>query len=129
MGMFDYIQTESPLPDGFTGELQTKSFDCTLTTILIRADGRLFIKDEEFEEVPVRQRPFPDDPNKHFIGAMRLTKESWRDLNFHGDFVFSGTEPTSGIRHNYLARFTHGQLEYIKTAPENYGFSAFGPSS
>lgn len=41
MGMFDTVQSEVPLPDGYTGELQTKSFDCVLTTILIRADLKL----------------------------------------------------------------------------------------
>lgn len=130
MGMFDYVQSEVQLPDGFTGELQTRYFDCFMTnTVLIRADGRLFVKDEEFETVPVSERPFPDDPKKHFIGAMRVTKESWRDLNFHGDFEFYGYDPGSGKRHDYIARFSHGQLEYIMVAPAKYGISAREPSS
>src|SRR5690606_26639742 len=41
MGMFDFVRSEVPLPDGFTGELQTKSLNFTLSTILIRADGHL----------------------------------------------------------------------------------------
>jgi len=45
MGMFDYVRSEIPLPNGFTGDLQTKDFDCIMTTILIRADGRL-VKEE-----------------------------------------------------------------------------------
>lgn len=109
MGLFDYVQSEVPLPDGYTGELQTKSFDCLLTTVLIRVDGRLLTKDKEAEMVPVSERPFPNDPGKHFIGSMRLTKESWRDLDFHGDFEFHGYESGSDKRlhrpvHSWAAR-------------------------
>lgn len=59
MGMFDRVRSEIPLPDGFTGELQTKGFDCILTTLLIRADGRLMIKECDWEEVPLEERPNP----------------------------------------------------------------------
>lgn len=127
MGMFDYVQSEVPLPDGYTGELQTKSLDCLLTTVLIRADGRLLIKDQEFEEVPVSERPFPNDPRKRFIGSMRVTQESWRDLNFHGDIEIYGYERDAEEWHGYVARFTHGQLEYIKDVPANYGVSTSEP--
>ena len=69
--MFDHVRSEIPLPDGFTGELQSKDFDCILTTILIRADGRLMIEKKDFEQVPLAERPFPNDPHKSFIGMMR----------------------------------------------------------
>lgn len=129
MGMFDYVQSEVPLPDGYTGKLQTKSFDSCLTTILIRADGRLFEKHDEYETVPVSERPFPHDPKKHLIGSRRLTKENWRDVNFHGDFEFYGSGRGQGEWHAYIARFTHGHLEYIKVAPARYGIPAREPSS
>ena len=45
MGMFDYVKSEVPLPDGHDAICQTKDFDMPyLETYLIRADGRL-IKD------------------------------------------------------------------------------------
>jgi hypothetical protein len=129
MGMFDYVQSEVPLPDGYTGKLQTKSFDSCLTTILIRADGRLLEKNDEYETVPVSERPFPNHPTKQFFGSRRLIKENWRELNFHGDFEFYGSERGTGAWHGYIARFTHGQLEYIKVAPARYGIPAREPSS
>ena len=128
MGMFDHVQSEVPLPDGFTGELQSKSLDCSLTTILIRADGRLLIKDREFEIVPVSERPFPNDPKRHLFGATRVTSESWRDLDFHGDFEFCGYEWSVEKWHGYIARFTNGQLQYIKVVPASDGISAREPS-
>lgn len=121
MGMFDYVETELPLPDGFTGELQSKSFDCVLTTILIQADGRLLIKDREFESVPPNERPFPDHPRKSFWGSLRVTKERWRDLYFDGDFEFYGRDPTTEAWHSYVAKFVQGQLEYIKPADHHPG--------
>lgn len=59
MGMFDNIRCQIPLPDGFTGEMQTKDFDCALGTLLIRADGRLMIEDCDWEDVPLEERPKP----------------------------------------------------------------------
>jgi hypothetical protein len=42
MGMFDNVQSEVPLPDGYSGYFQTKDFDDPyLENYLIRADGRL----------------------------------------------------------------------------------------
>lgn len=113
MGMFDYVQCEVPLPNGFAGELQTKDFDCLLTTVLIRADGRLLVQDRVFEAVALNERPFPDDPRKRLIGARRLVSSCWRDLDFHGDFDFYGSDE-DGEFHSYRARFTHGQLEWIR---------------
>ena len=116
MGMFDYVHCEVPLPDGYAGEFQTKGFDCFLSTILIRADGRLMIEDCDWKEVPLEERPNPNFP---MLGALRAINKRWRDLNFHGDFSFYGSrEP--GERHEYLARFTHGDLEGIVAIPESF---------
>lgn len=114
MGMFDYVRSEIPLPDGFTGEMQSKDFDCIMTTILIRADGRLVVEEREFERLP----PCPDDP--HLLNRLerrRPIHKGWKDLDYHGDFRFYGYESApSGdyVPHDYVARFTHGTLEYIK---------------
>lgn len=93
MGMFDHICCEVPLPDGFTGEMQTKDFDCALGSLLIRADGRLMIEDREWEEVPLEERPnhlFPA------MGSRRAINKRWRDLDFHGEFRFYGSEGNGG---------------------------------
>jgi len=119
MGMFDYVRSEIPLPDGFTGELQSKAFDCIMTIILIRADGRLMVEEREFERLP----PCPDDPPPfNRLERRRPIHRGWKDLNYHGDFRFNGYEAApSGedyVPHDYVARFTHGTLEYIKNENE-----------
>jgi hypothetical protein len=54
MGMFDYIEWQAPLPDGWSedGDLQTKSFDCELARYRVTADGELLSQDGSawFEE-------------------------------------------------------------------------------
>jgi len=115
MGMFDHICCEVPLPDGFTGEMQTKDFDCVFGTLLIRGDGRLMIQDRDWEEVPLEER---SDLLRSFAGLRRPINKRWRDLDFHGDFLFYGSEGDGGEWHEYAARFTHGTLESIKVVPE-----------
>lgn len=125
MGMFDYVKCERPLPDGWdlTNDyvgLQTKCFGCEMTTILIRADGRLMIEDIEYEATPDDELPYPDIP---IIGCIRPKSRKWRDLNFHGVFYFGGLEVIGyqepdgrGYRapiyrnHDYAAKFTDGNL-------------------
>ena len=116
MGMFDNICCEIPLPDGFAGEMQTKDFDCVLGTLLIRADGRLMIQECDWEEVPLEERPNPLLP---FVGSRRAINKRWRDLDFHGDFRFYGSEGAGGEWHEYAARFAHGTLESIDVVPKD----------
>lgn len=136
MGMFDYVRSEIPLPDGFTGELQSKDFDCEMTEVVIRANGRLEIERFEYETTPMAERPYPDagdDSIMSLCGSMRKTNRRWEDLAYHGDFSFYGYErvgeqvfvplvegATVGHYegetqwHEYTARFTDGQLAWIK---------------
>ena len=111
MGMFDYIRSEVPLPDGFEGELQTKNFRCELATHVIRADGRLILEIlDHTEEVPREERPYPNDDG--FRGLFGSLRSVWRheDANFHGIVNFYGR----GDRwHEYNAKFTDGQLVEI----------------
>jgi len=114
MGMFDYVRSERELPDGYTGELQSKDFDCAMTIILIRDDGRLLIEDSDWEPVPDDELPYPDMP---FIGCMRTVNRRWRDLDFHGIFNFYGGYHTGEWR-EYNAKFTDGQLvEIVQISP------------
>ncbi|MBZ9650297.1 hypothetical protein K9B33_22455 [Sphingobium sp. 3R8] len=115
--MFDHIYCEIPLPDGFTGKMQTKDFDCLFATLLIRADGRLMIEDCEWEDVPLEERPNPEFP---LLGARRAINKRWRDLDFHGDFRFCGAREPGGQWHEYGVRFTHGALESIHVIEEAY---------
>jgi len=113
MGMFDCVRCDIPLPDGFTGELQTKDFGCVLGVLLIRADRRLMIQDCEWEEVP------PEERSDLKFPRFRAMNKRWRDLDFHGDFCFYGSGKSDGEWHEYVARFSHGTLESINVTPED----------
>jgi hypothetical protein len=121
MGMYDYIRCEVPLPDGFTGELQTKDFDCQLVTHIITKEGRLMKEQiDGYEEVPKAERPYPDASGNdfhRFIGSVR-TITSRHDAKFHGIVNFYGCdgnhEDGTYQWHEYNAKFTDGQLVSIE---------------
>jgi hypothetical protein len=96
MGLFDYIVCEVPLPDGFTGELQSKDLDCYLLTHVITRDGRLLL--EHLDRIDYELET-------------RFT--SRRDANFHGALNFYGDcgkrEAGTYEWHEYNAKFVHGQ--------------------
>lgn len=125
MGMFDYVRSEIPLPDGFAGELQSKDFDCSMTIILIRADGRLMVEDSEWEVVPPAERSHPDPTDPlHWVGSMRTVNRRWRDLDYHGEFQFYGDERNpegAYVWHEYTARFTEGNLAWIRCDSDRSG--------
>lgn len=122
MGMFDYVICEVPLPDGWEpDELQSKDFDCTMTKVRISAEGRLEIERYESYDVPKAERPYPNaEPGsfEEICGIWGKRNRHWEDLNFHGDFNFYG----GGFKndwHEYLARFTEGQLVRIRPLHES----------
>jgi hypothetical protein len=110
MGMFDNVRCEIPLPDGWDGKgMQTKDLGCTMSTVTITAEGRL-------------------------VGSLR---EWWweehkpeRDLDFHGDFNFYGSEGQYGTPeykwHDYVARFTEGRLNWIRSTSDSDGSAEGG---
>ena len=96
MGMFDYVHCHHPLPEcalPSETEFQTKDFDCCLEHYVIVADGRL-----------LRCRSIAGE-------LVDLTGAT--DTEYHGDIRFYGSGPT-GERHEFIARFTHGRLEWVK---------------
>lgn len=123
MGIFDYVRCEVPLPDGFSGELQTKDFeDPYLETYTIKKDGRLTKRYVE------RREPVPESEWK-YVGATDALEQLWHeqsktkpifaesDINFHGMLNFYGTsgkrEDGSYEWHEYNAKFTDGKLVEI----------------
>lgn len=118
MGMFDYVRCEVPLPDGFTGELQTKDFACQMGAHVIRADGRLILAIlNHTEEVPLADRPYPSAEGLlKWAGSVRPI---WRheDANFHGIVNFYGDDSDKRW-HEYNAKFTDGQLVEIVQVPD-----------
>ena len=132
MGMFDYVRSEMPLPDGYEGELQTKHFDDPyMVTHVISKDGRLMqAVIVRTEIVPKAERPYPEAPDGSALawcGSQRTIVEM-RDADYHGMFYFGGLETIGhepderyGPRgkpiykyHDYVAKFTDGQLVDIR---------------
>jgi hypothetical protein len=109
MGMFDKVICEVPLPDGWKPEasdLQTKDFECCLTTIKISSDGKLHRLEWESEPYDL------DEPD--WLGmtkGLRRINERWAEIWFHGFMNFYGNE-TDGW-HEYSAKFTDGELVSI----------------
>ena len=98
MGLFDYIVCEFPLPDGFTGELQTKDLGCYLLTHVITKDGRLLLEHVDRIDYELETRT-----------------TSRRDANFHGMLRFYGSQEDDAWEwHEYNAKFVHGQLVSIE---------------
>ncbi len=103
MGMFDDVKCEVPLPDGFIGNFQSKTFDCLMDTYVIRADGRL-VRDD---------------------GWLRRSdgKPQQTDMNFHGIMRFytnEGSRKDGTYRwHEYSAKFTDGALVSIDIIPDD----------
>ena len=108
MGMFDDIKCDYPLPGlGVVGTVfQSKSLDCLMWTYTITREGRLFVRTYSLELVPEDERPYPDMLS---LGMFRAINERDVDTEYHGDICFYGD---SG---EFVARFTHGTLEWVKS--------------
>lgn len=119
MGMFDYVRSQIALPDGFTGQLQCKDFDCELAVVEIREDGTLWIERFDHEIVPLAERPYPDaDDWRAIIGMIRRSNDRWEQIPFHGEMNFYGGEGKDW--HEYVARFTDGKLAFIRSIAESH---------
>jgi hypothetical protein len=104
MGMFDYIRCEIELPNDKISqddEFQTKSLHCALDHFTITKTGRLVAK-------PRKQLDYLDAPaNERSEGI---------DVPFHGDMLMYRLEADKLA--DYVARFTHGTLEWIRPIAE-----------
>jgi hypothetical protein len=97
MGMFDEIRWDAALPEGHPAEdriFQTKSLDPCLEHYLVTPEGRLLLVGNGWR----------DDELEH---AQRL---GGVDVEFHGDMRLWSVKS----HREYLTRFTHGTLEWIR---------------
>jgi hypothetical protein len=123
MGMFDEVAVPAALmPEGGEGEviLQTKEFDCSMDRHRITPEGRLILVDTHLDLVLEEERPYWGksewkDPFWQACGSLRRVKDGEHDSGFHGDVKMIGGPVTC---REYVARFTHGQLEYIKAVDD-----------
>lgn len=111
MGMFDTIRCEYPLPhpEHQDIEFQTKDLDCVLDHYLITRDGRLVRKARTWHKGPHRDVTWP----------------------IHGDVRFyewlGKDAPQPWIE--YVARFTHGRVEWIRDHEEVKALSEDAPEN
>lgn len=147
MGMFDYIRVEGHEVPGLetrlveegqdrseslVGELavfQTKDMDNCLSVYVIKY-GRLFERIYETEEILEEEarygRSGDNLPSSRVPRRRRTGSYEDEDTGYHGDLRFYAVredlgladEPGSGLL-EFRARFTHGDLEWIRPAEEN----------
>lgn len=109
--MYDDLICELPTPDGRMpsgGRYQTKSLGSSMSRYTITAAGRLIHHHSRYED---------DDTTETgaVVSHMRLRRVPVADVDrdYHGDVVMYGVgsdkEPA-----RYVARFTHGMLEWIR---------------
>lgn len=116
MGMFDYLTCKTRLP-GFENyqdvDCQTKSLFCTLAKFTITFDGRLIQHRTRIENAEATEAVF----GEVVLPRRRDIPLGDRDLEFHGDLQFITTIPGMPFV-NFVARFTNGQLSWIKSTDE-----------
>ena len=127
MGMFDEIFCSYPLPEDppewvKKARFQTKNLENLLDEYTITAEGRLIHHCKEHEWV---------EDEEHLVGGyMRPVKKWDEDCEYHGDLTFYTNNITSHdgkghygvtadsderpLRFEYTARFTDGQLQWIR---------------
>ena len=107
MGMFDYVNCEMPLPDGFVaplgfGAFQTKDmYDPCMNGYIITEDGRLVRKGALIVGLDAGAE---DEPPRY-------------DLEFHGIlhfYTYTGDHNDgTAVWHGYKAKFTDGKCVEI----------------
>lgn len=108
MGMFNYVEVdEKHIPKSEQCEdYQTKDevVDLYLEVLKITASGRLL------HHHHTRKVELSDESIFGFW--LKSVHDEWIDTDYHGDLNFYGDK--NGVWYEYIARFTDGQLQYIK---------------
>jgi hypothetical protein len=127
MGMFDYLKSEYPLPDGLQPRFelkdkyfQTKSFkDPIMDIYIIKSDGKLYHEIRKFEDVPEKKRPYygkPEwgkNPLFQIMGSIKAKKiKTVFCEDFTGIVEFYG-EDKKNRWHDYKAVFFKGILQEL----------------
>lgn len=122
MGMFDYIDCEYPLPDGFGVKegYQTKSLSRTLSNYLITKDGKLFlIQDGIWQTYEI------NDPRRDQVFDPIWQEKFTGEIKFYGFNLIGGTKGFFATKNNepywartYKAHFINGILNEIELLPE-----------
>jgi hypothetical protein len=115
MGMFDYVRCETALPDARafeSDEFQTKSLYRAMDRFTVTAGGRL-VHHKTRETVAEYKQDAGGNPSLRW----EIVPLGDVDIEFHGDLHF-GDVDADGQSADYVARFTNGQLDWIKPASD-----------
>jgi len=110
MGMFDDVYCEADLPPGHPESersFQTKSLCNCLDRFTITKAGRLILHRVRYESAGERRLGLP---------WMKSIPVGDVDTEFHGDIQLLGGAGDCLVE--YVARFTHGTLEWIRPLSE-----------
>lgn len=108
--MFDEVHCEADLPPGHpetNRDFQTKSLASCLDRFTITKEGRLIFHAVRYEA--------SDEPGLKF--PMKAVQLGDVDTEFHGDILLVGRKVEESLV-EYVARFTHGTLEWIRPLSE-----------
>jgi len=108
MGMYDTVVFEGGLPEDMTPsdqEFQTKSLFRMMDQFTVTKEGRLIHNTARYVE---------DFSQPLGIGRMVPVEKSDVDMQFHGDIVLTSYQGDKYT--DYVLRFTHGTLEWIRAA-------------
>jgi hypothetical protein len=112
MGMFDEVFCEYELPAGLGlthRNFQTKSLHSALDRFTITKEGRLIYH-------PVRYVWAQEAPQGLFGKMVNSVPEPDIDTHYHGDILL--IDAGEGEPIELVARFTHGQLEWLRPMSE-----------
>lgn len=107
MGMFDTIICDYPLPDNcpYT-DFQTKDLENLMDIYKITKEGALLKEECDYEK---------EESKDSFFGYyMKKVNIRWKDMNYHGDLDFYTYNTETKEWYEYIVRFTHGIVEYIR---------------
>jgi hypothetical protein len=110
MGMFDDVYCEADLPPGnpeSERSFQTKSLCNCLDRFTITKEGRLILHSVRYESTGERGFGMP---------LMKSIPVGDVDTEYHGDIQLLGRAGDCLVE--YVARFTHGTLEWIRPLSE-----------
>src|SRR5467141_1284674 len=109
MGMFDDIRCDAAFPDDRVepGSLfQSKSLACCMSLYTITKENRLIYHRRKYELMTLGEGSSSDP-------RYRLVHQEDIDMQYHGDIRLCG-RAKDDARLDYVARFTHGSLEWIR---------------
>lgn len=132
MGMYDHIEIDIeklPLPKevkenfGDNPGFQTKDFECVLTEVYLK-DDCIEVAEWEYEEVPVEERPYPnEDGLLLFAGSLRRKNKRMNKItDYHGHvnfYTFCNNENGDEEWYEFNAKYTNGKLEEIIRVTDN----------